>query len=381
MSADLADSLSSLSLKGAAPAASWYYIDEKQNYVGPVDTDGLRQLLAHAYVSHDTYVWAAHLSGWLRLADVPDFVATPRGTNILPRSTQPPPSAPSPPAAAEPASAPATATATATATAAPANGVDRIASAEHAARGSPAPPTLGLRRRQQPAATPLSPAAGAARPPTKPPVPPVPLGQSLAAKPPQPDPASAAEDAAASSTPSRPARQSSTARQVSEFQRASPREEEAASLTPRAAVPRMEGAPEAEGAWDEGDGLRVLTAGGLVRAVVLPDGEVRDGTGRTLAYIEANGEVGSHEMEFLGRVHRTAGTVCNRRDEHVGEVDIGHGYVRNAQGSVVAEVSKDGSVSGNGQRTAGYVQGFTFEAMPRLAAYVLLVDPAFVAGF
>ena len=61
----------------------------------------------------------------------------------------------------------------------------------------------------------------------------------------------------------------------------------------------------------------------------------------------------------------------------VGEVDPGRGYVRNAQGSVVAEVSREGVVSGNSQRTAGYIQGFAFDRMYQLAAYVLLVDYSF----
>jgi hypothetical protein len=62
-------------------------------------------------------------------------------------------------------------------------------------------------------------------------------------------------------------------------------------------------------------------------------------------------------------------------------VDQGRGYVKNAQGSVVAEVTREGVVSGNGQRTAGYVQGFTFDRMYIIAAYVMLVDSDFVAGY
>jgi len=44
-------------------------------------------------------------------------------------------------------------------------------------------------------------------------------------------------------------------------------------------------------------------------------------------------------------------------------------------------VTREGVLSGNGQRTAGYVQGFRFESMYQLAAYVLLVDTDLVAGY
>jgi hypothetical protein len=127
--------------------------------------------------------------------------------------------------------------------------------------------------------------------------------------------------------------------------------------------------------------LRILDASRRVRAHLGADGEVTDYEGTILAFIEANGEVGTPQMEFLGTVHKATGQVVDRFEEMVGEVDQGRGYVRNAQGSVVAEVTREGVVSGNGQRTAGYVQGFSFDSMHLLAAYVLLVDSDFVAGY
>ena len=39
----------------------WYYIDA-QNYVGPVDTHGMKQLKKHGYVHTETYVWSESLS-------------------------------------------------------------------------------------------------------------------------------------------------------------------------------------------------------------------------------------------------------------------------------------------------------------------------------
>ena len=216
----------------------------------------------------------------------------------------------------------------------------------------------------------------------------------------------------------------------------------------------MVDAPEAVDHWPDGQGLRLLNEKRRVRAVIGGDGEVKDGTGRTLAYIEANGEVGSHEMDFLGCVHERSGQararalpapraplpalpptrraraprghaqVINRDDEALGEFDSGRGYVKNATGSVVAEINKEGVVSGNHGMTVGAVEGcaaaaaaaaaaarpparpspraprdrparprspeperprprrsFTFDHMARFAAYVLLIDPAYVAGY
>ena len=76
-----------------------------------------------------------------------------------------------------------------------------------------------------------------------------------------------------------------------------------------------------------------------------------------------------------------AGTVLDASDTTVGEWDAGRGYVTDEHGSVLAELRKEGTVVGNGGFTAGYIDGFTFASTRTLAAYVLLVDPAFVAGY
>ena len=57
-----------------------------------------------------------------------------------------------------------------------------------------------------------------------------------------------------------------------------------------------------DGEWDAGRGLRiVLGAERKVRAVIAEDGEVTDGGGNTLAYIESNGEVGDPQMNYVGK--------------------------------------------------------------------------------
>jgi len=141
----------------------------------------------------------------------------------------------------------------------------------------------------------------------------------------------------------------------------------------------MHHAREATDSWAAADGMRLLTADRLVRAVIKDDGEVIDGTDVVLAYIEESGEVGSDEMQFLGT--SASGQVINAQAVVVGEYDLGKGYIKDPQGSVIAELSKEGYVTGNRGQTVGRVEGFGYEMVPKLAAYVCLVDPAYVKGF
>ena len=147
-----------------------------------------------------------------------------------------------------------------------------------------------------------------------------------------------------------------------------------------AASPDMADAPEVLDAW-EGEGMRLLDDRRRHRATIRPDGEIIDSKGNVMGFAEPNGDVGSHEMDFLGHADLHTGQVTDRDDKCIGEFDQGRGYVKDKQGSVVAEISKEGQVIGNGSQTAGVVQGFTFDQMHTIAAYVLLVDPRFVAGF
>lgn len=371
-----AAAVQSLSLHAPAAGAKqleWYYIDADRNYVGPVDTAGLQQLLAHEYVNSNTYMWASHLSGWSRVSALLEL--THPDAKAAPAAPAAPPHAAAPEAYAAPA-APAPVTAEAAASvpqqrAEPAS--PAVHATAHEARAGPAPPSLGLRKRQQSgeslsAAAPnllqcltAKPAAVAKSPP---------LDGSAAGK--GGATAGHSEVGASSASPCQAAA-------VALRPATTPRPHGAAmpDLHVSAAPPRTEGAPEADDPWDDAAGMRILDSYRRVRSVISATGEVVDFAGSTMAYIEPNGEVGSHEMQFLGKVHLTSGQVVDRADVVVGEVDPGRGYVKNAQGSVVAEVSREGVVSGNSQRTAGYIQGFAFDRMYQLAAYVLLVDYSF----
>lgn len=115
--------------------------------------------------------------------------------------------------------------------------------------------------------------------------------------------------------------------------------------------------------WADAAGLRLLAFGAgvdSVRCIIKEDGEVTDGLATTLAYIEANGEVGDAAMTYVGKAILGAGQVVDAADQLVGEFDSGRGYVKDEQGSVIA-TSK-----------------FTFRFLPVLAAYFLHVDPTFL---
>jgi len=286
----------------AAAEPAWYYIDAKQNYVGPVDTAALLTFCHHEYINATTYVWAQHLDGWERISALEELRGAWRG-------------------AASPAEVSA-AEAAATRRAATASPVSPApASARLPEHGAPAPVNGLLRSLEATtaAATPLRPSPAAAGTPAK-------LASRAAARTPT----------CAGGEP-----------------------------TVGAARPRTDGAPEADDPWDDSAGLRILDANRRVRSIIGSDGEVKDcegaatantrlarvssqpaaqpaslhpTAGSTMAFIEASGEVGSHQMEFLGTIHRASGQVVDRLEEVVGEVDQGRGYVRDAQGGVIAEV-------------------------------------------
>ena len=50
-------------------------------------------------------------------------------------------------------------------------------------------------------------------------------------------------------------------------------------------------------------------------------------------------------------------------------------------GSVLAEVSIEGTVRGNAGQTAGYFEGFRYKRMNLVAAYVFILDKPFVIGY
>ena len=153
---------------------------------------------------------------------------------------------------------------------------------------------------------------------------------------------------------------------------------EAESSAIRAGRVDMLNAPEVTDQWNSEEGLRVIDISRKIRCTIKTDGTVADGCGKILAYIEPNGDVGSAEMDYLGQANHDL--VLDRNDQVIGAYDVGRGLVRDGGGSTIAEASKEGVVLGNSQMQAGWVEGFTYDTMQTLAAYLHLVDPAFTAS-
>jgi len=381
----------------------WYYIDAQQNYVGPVDTAGLRQLRQHKYISSSTYVWAEQLSGWQKMGSLPQFIdASATGIQSPPMLALPPMSVGAP---AAPASSAATLTrdevmgarstrhcsgsvSDAVATPPVLNGRTPATSAIGTG-GVVAPPSLGLavqRRRQASNPTSGEVTSSAVS------VPSAPLNlanvamRSMAAVP-------ISVPAAALAGPPSPS--SFVTLSVSGQNVPPP---PSASLTVTAApaavvmpgprwgskgipTPKMVSVLPDQTPWDSSIGMRLLMTGtghDHVRAIIKDDGEVTDGQGNVLAYIEANGEVGDPHMNFVGKALEVAGQVVDANDAMVGEFDLGRGYIKDNQGSVIAEITKEGSLTNNSGQGVGCIDGFLFSNVTTLAAYFLLVDPSFV---
>ncbi len=83
-------------------------------------------------------------------------------------------------------------------------------------------------------------------------------------------------------------------------------------------------------------------------------------------------------MNFVGKAMEGAGQVVDAADQMVGEFDLGRGYIKDGQGSVIAEIGKEGFLTNNSGQGVGRVEGFAFRHVPTLAAYFLLVDPTFL---
>ena len=317
---------------GSKDDAQWYYIDKDNNYVGPVNTHKLKQLKKFEYVLAESYVWSAHLSGWMLYSTVPDLVDVKAAT----KQAGAPPS---------------------------------IGLASQSASKAAAPPSLGIAKKQ-PAATA---ATAATADPATPAVPATPAA-----------PAAPAAAAAAAAVAGNRVSQELRVREAIAAANAPPTVSmagmalEAETPTIRAGRVDMLNAPEATDQWSSEDGLRVIDSSRKIRCTIKTDGTVADGCGKILAYIEPNGDVGSAEMDYLGKANNDQ--VLDRNDQAVGAYDVGRGLVRDRGGSTIAEVSKEGVVLGNSQMQAGGVEGFTFDAMQTLAAYLHLVDPAFTAS-
>ena len=128
-----------------------------------------------------------------------------------------------------------------------------------------------------------------------------------------------------------------------------------------------------------------MDAFGNERHTLASDGCVTSPSGRVLAYIEADGTVGSADLEYLGEVTAAApptsmGFITNAEDELVAKLDYGRALIQDPQGSTLAEFRKSGHVTGHLGASCGVLEGFDFHKLQAAAAYLMLVEPSFVRG-
>ena len=64
----------------------------------------------------------------------------------------------------------------------------------------------------------------------------------------------------------------------------------------------------------------------------------------------------------------------------VGEVDYGIGVLKDADGSTIASITRNGEVSGHYGARCGRLDGFDYSKLRVAAAYLALLDKSFIAG-
>ena len=128
-----------------------------------------------------------------------------------------------------------------------------------------------------------------------------------------------------------------------------------------------------------GRGFCVLDTSGTPRGRVGTDGTVTGPGGEVIAYIEADGRVGTVDLKYAGQVTGPCdgdviGFAQDASDATVALVDYGFGLLRDPMGSVLGSIRASGEVRDQCGLICGTLEGFRWGALRRAAAYLLLVD-------
>ncbi|KAJ1624131.1 hypothetical protein T492DRAFT_882429 [Pavlovales sp. CCMP2436] len=124
--------------------------------------------------------------------------------------------------------------------------------------------------------------------------------------------------------------------------------------------------------------LTLRSTDGALQLRVLSDGSVLRADGTVLAYVEADGSVGSASMEYLGEVSNATGWICDADEQLIAILDRGTVNVKDTSGSTLAEFDSQGIVKGHRGMACGKLEGFTYAHMHLAAALVTLVLPEFL---
>lgn len=116
------------------------------------------------------------------------------------------------------------------------------------------------------------------------------------------------------------------------------------------------------------------------RGYISEEGECVNNLGQTIGFINKDeGTAGSADEEYLGSAQEQLSgnevVVEDAVDERCGIVDLGTAAIKDNQGSTVAEMASNGTLTGNHGSTLGVVEGFEYHDMRTVALYVMLIDP------
>ena len=142
-----------------------------------------------------------------------------------------------------------------------------------------------------------------------------------------------------------------------------------------AAPPPKQEAPREQIEMPKDSLMNILDRNNDFRSFITKDGTCKDKTGKIIGYINiGEWNVGSPDMEFWGQMDE--GELIEDKDgKKIGELDLGHGTIKNEVGNTVCELDNAGECKGNAQTYIGKFIGFTFKNMKIVALYLLIVDP------
>jgi len=121
--------------------------------------------------------------------------------------------------------------------------------------------------------------------------------------------------------------------------------------------------------------LNILDRYRNYRGYISAEGTCYNNVGQIIGYIDAgSGQVGSSDQEYLGWI-RQDNVIEDAVEAKLGEIDLGRAYIKNTNGSTIAELDNTGSVTGHAGTFLGQFEGFTYHQMKVIGLYLFLVDP------
>lgn len=125
---------------------------------------------------------------------------------------------------------------------------------------------------------------------------------------------------------------------------------------------------------------------GNYRGFIARDGECRNNRNGLLGFIDGeSGQCGTADEEYLGRASAESAfndadcVIEDALDEKCGSLDRGTGYLKDADGRIVAELGPNGSCAGHAGTYLGEFEGYSHGEMTVVALYLMLIDPGMLS--